>query len=94
MEDLDVDILSNHVGGRYRLVVLMQKRLRAHQQGLPALVPDMEGISPHMVAAEEIRQDKIWLIMGEEAEKIRKARRAADQKAEKPAAPPEKKSLT
>ncbi len=74
MENLDLDRLTKAVGGRYCLVSLMQKRLRELQLGHPPLIEETENMQTFEIVAEEIRQEKIWLVTGEEADKLRKAR--------------------
>lgn len=77
MENLNLDLydLSVAAGGRFRLVSLMQKRLRELQQGAPPLIENSESLEDYEIVAEEIRQKKIWLITGQEAEDIREAHR-------------------
>lgn len=79
METLNLDELSEIVGGRIRLVSLMQKRLRELGQGMRPLVESVEGLQDFEIVAEEIRQKKIWLVVGEEADKLRKLRRSQAQ---------------
>lgn len=74
MENLNIDKLSKIVGGRYRLVALIQKRLRELYVGKPPLIEDYEGLKAYEIVAAEIEQEKIWLVMGEEADKLRKLR--------------------
>lgn len=74
MENLDLDRLTQIVGGRYSLVSLMQKRLRELQLGHPPLIEDIKDLRPFEIVAEEIRQEKIWLVTGEGADKLRKVR--------------------
>ena len=77
MENLNLELydLSQTAGGRFRLVTLMQKRLRELQQGAPPLIENIENLADYEIVAEEIRQKKIWLITGKEAEDIRDVRR-------------------
>ena len=74
MENLDLDSLTKVVGGRYCLVSLMQKRMRELQLGYPPLTEESEDLQPFEIVAEEIRQEKIWLVTGESADKLRKVR--------------------
>lgn len=76
MENLNLDELIEEVGGHFILVTLMQKRLRELQQGMPPLIDDPRGMLPYEVVAEEIRQKKIWLVTGEEADKLRAQRKS------------------
>ena len=78
MENLELDELTRIVGGRFCLVSLMQKRLRELQLGHPPLIENPEGMAPFEIVAEEIRQKKIWLVTGDEATKLRKARLQGD----------------
>jgi DNA-directed RNA polymerase subunit omega len=69
--------LLNKIGGRFKLVSLVQKRQRELMRGLPALV---EG-PPHdlwRIVTEEILTDKVQLITGDEAERIRKEQAARE----------------
>lgn len=77
MENLNLELydLALAAGGRFRLVSLMQKRLRELQQGAPPLVENIENLADYEIVAEEIRQKKIWLITGKEADEIREAHR-------------------
>ncbi len=47
------------VGGRFKLTVLMQKRLVELRRGAPPLVPAEENDNDYDVILEEILQDKI-----------------------------------
>ena len=42
---------------------------------------DVDGLRDYEIVAEEIRQKKIWLVTGEEADKLRKLRRAEAKQA-------------
>lgn len=75
MADLNLDELTELAGGRYHLVSLMQKRLRELHVGMQPLIEDTEDLSAAEIVAAELRQKKIWLITGEEADKVRKQRR-------------------
>lgn len=74
------ETLLKVVGTKYRMVTLFQKRLRELVRGLPALV-ETNSTDPWVICQEEIAQGKISLIMGEEAEKLRKelAAKEADE---------------
>jgi DNA-directed RNA polymerase subunit K/omega len=88
MEPQQLEGLLNKVGGKFKLVTLFQKRMRELQRGLPKLVTT-ETNNLWDVVATEIMDSKVDLIMGEEAEQMRKelALREAD---EAPAAEPAK----
>jgi DNA-directed RNA polymerase subunit omega len=59
-------------GGRYKLTVLIQKRIRELMRNAPKLV-DIDSDNPMQIAIEEIRQGKIELVNEDEYfEHIRK----------------------
>jgi DNA-directed RNA polymerase subunit omega len=71
------------IGGRFKLVSLVQKRQRELMRGLPPLVE----APPHdlwRIVCEEILADKVQLVTGEEAERLRKEQ-AAREAGETPA---------
>jgi DNA-directed RNA polymerase subunit K/omega len=72
--------LLNKVGGKFKLVTLFQKRMRELQRGLPKLVT-VETNSVWDVVSQEIMDSKVDLMMGAEAEQMRKelAAREADE---------------
>ncbi len=70
---LDLDILVEKAGGRFKFVTLIQRRMRDLQRGAPPLIERPSG-SLMQIALEEYYQDKIWPVQGEEAEKLRAAR--------------------
>ena len=70
---LDLDVLVAKAGGRFRLVTLIQRRMRDLQRGAPPLVERISG-NLMQAAVEEYYRDKIWLVGGEEAEKLREDR--------------------
>lgn len=72
-EGLDLDILVEKAGGRFKFVTLIQRRMRDLQRGAPPLVERSTG-RLMQTAVEEYYQDKIWPVQGEEAEKLRAAR--------------------
>jgi DNA-directed RNA polymerase subunit K/omega len=72
-ENLDVESFAQKVGGRTLATTLVQKRIRELERGWPALVP-VGGQELIQVALEEFREDKIWLVSGAEADKLRDAR--------------------
>lgn len=93
-----LDSMLTKVGGKFKLVALYQKRMRELVRGLPPLV-ECESMDPWDLAAKEILNTKVELIVGEEAEKIRReiaAREAEESPQDKkkdggasaPSAPP------
>ena len=96
MEPKELETLLGKVGGKYKLVSLFQKRMRELQRGLPRLV-EVDSSSVWEVVSTEIMTSKVDLVMGAEAEQMRKelAQREAEEAAEaerrkalaKPAAP-------
>jgi len=96
MEPQVLEGLLKRVGGKFKLVSLYQKRMRELVRGLPPLAQtDTNDIWD--VAAKEIVDGKVELIVGEEAEKLRKeaaareAEEAAMQEASKKPAAEKKK---
>ena len=83
MVGYDSDELIAKAGGRYRFVSLVQRRMRELQRGMQPLVK--QEASFLATAIEELRQDKIWLVAGEEAEKLEEER--VDDLPETPATP-------
>ena len=83
MEPKELESLLTKVGGKYKLVTLYQKRMRELQRGLPRLVPSETG-SPWDIVSSEIMTGKVDLIMGEEADQMRKelALREAEENAD------------
>ena len=69
MVGFDNDDLVRKAGGRFRFVSLIQRRMRELQRGAAAMV-EGKG-SPLEIAIEEFREGKIWLALGEEADKLR-----------------------
>jgi len=86
MVNLDIDALVKKAGGRYRLVSLVQKRMRELQRGLPALTEKRGTLLETAIA--ELTEGKVWLAMGEEAAGLR-AERAAELQAHAPAPTPQ-----
>ena len=60
-------------GGRFRLVTLIQRRVRDLQRGARPVI-ERPGWTVMQTAVEEYHLDKIWAVQGEEAEKLRKER--------------------
>lgn len=71
MEPKELESLLNKVGGKYKLVTLYQKRMRELQRGLPRLVPSETG-NPWDIVSREIMTSKVDLVMGEEADSMRR----------------------
>jgi DNA-directed RNA polymerase subunit K/omega len=82
---VDLDPYIEKAGGRFRMVALVQKRMRELQKGLAPLV-EWQG-PPMEIALEELRQEKIWLVTGEEARRLHE-KRAAEAAAMAPPKPP------
>jgi DNA-directed RNA polymerase subunit K/omega len=72
MEAKELEQLLAKVGGKYKLVTLYQKRMRELQRGMPRLVEGMTEGSMWDVVSKEIMTSKVDLLMGEEAETMRK----------------------
>jgi DNA-directed RNA polymerase subunit K/omega len=83
MEPRELESLLNKVGGKYKLVTLFQKRMRELQRGLPRLAESDEG-NMWEIVSKEIMSSKVDLVMGEEAEQMRKelALREAEENAD------------
>jgi len=79
MEPQVLEDMLKRVGGKFKLVSLYQKRMRELVRGLPPLAKD-ENNDIWEIAALEITGGKVELILGEEAEKLRKE--AATREAE------------
>ena len=70
------------MGGRFKLVSLVQKRQRELMRGLPPLV--VVEATPHdlwRIVTQEILEDKVQLVTGEEAERLRKEQAAREAEA-------------
>jgi DNA-directed RNA polymerase subunit omega len=91
MEPQQLESLLNKVGGKFKLVSLVQKRMRELQRGLLRLVVTTDNNVLDIVSAE-IMESKVDLIMGEEAELMRKelALRDAEEEGAADAAKSEK----
>ncbi|HHN46591.1 MAG TPA: hypothetical protein ENN09_04040 [Planctomycetes bacterium] len=74
MVNFDIDVLADKVGGRFHLVVLLQKRVRELMSGIPPLIEDAEGLAFEEIACREILDGQLWLATDEEAEKLRAER--------------------
>ncbi len=72
-ENLDVEKFAERAGSRIGSATLIQKRIRELERGWPVLIDtDIQDII--QVALEEYRQEKIWLVSGEEAAELREQR--------------------
>jgi DNA-directed RNA polymerase subunit omega len=60
LDELKEEAIVNKVGGRFKLSVLIQKRMVALNKGAKALV-DMKTPDKMAIVLEEIMQDKIYL---------------------------------
>jgi DNA-directed RNA polymerase subunit K/omega len=69
-ENLNLSDLEQKLGGRFKLVTLFQKRIRELQRGLPPLI-ETTARDYEEIVADEIRQGKLWLAMGAEADALR-----------------------
>ena len=61
IEALKSEELVNKVGGRFKLVALIQKRMQELIQGGRPLIDDAEGRSMMEIVTQEILQDKIMI---------------------------------
>ena len=59
IEELKSTEIVNKVGGRFRLTVLIQKRLGELMAGARPLIEDTEGRTQLEIVVQEILQDKI-----------------------------------
>ena len=84
MNRAEIDQLAEKFGGRFKLTVLIQKRVKELTRGAAKLV-ELESRNLIHVAMEEIRQGKIGIMGYETAEEREKNRRKAEkaEKAEK-----------
>lgn len=61
LEALKSEEIVNKVGGRFKLVALIQKRMQELIQGGRPLIDDVEGWSMMEIVTQEILQDKIMI---------------------------------
>jgi DNA-directed RNA polymerase subunit K/omega len=80
--DERLEELLLRVSGKYKLVSLFQKRMRELQRGMPVLV-ESQSRSLWELSMEEILAGKIELIVGEDAQKMRRDVAARDAEEEK-----------
>lgn len=59
LEELKSEEIFDKVGGRFKLVALMQKRMNELLEGSRPLIEDTEGRTMLEIVAQEILQDKI-----------------------------------
>ena len=59
LEELKSEKLVNKVGGRFKLVALVQRRMQELLQGSRPLITDTEGKTMIEIVIQEILQDKI-----------------------------------
>lgn len=57
----ELESLYKKLGGKYRVTVLLQRRVNELVRGSPKLIPGEQSKDFIGVALEEIRQGKIWL---------------------------------
>ena len=60
LDELKEEAIVNKVGGRFKLCAMIQKRLKALQQGARPLV-QVRGDDKLTIVIQEILQDKIYL---------------------------------
>ena len=65
LEELKSTEIINKVGGRFKLVALVQKRLDELVQGARPLIEDADGKTMLEIVVQEILQDKITIDTGE-----------------------------
>lgn len=61
LDALKSEELVNKVGGRFKLVALIQKRMQELIRGGRPLIDDAEGRSMMEIVTQEILQDKIMI---------------------------------
>ena len=61
LEELKSEEIVAKVGGRFKLVALIQKRMQELLQGGRPLIDDTEGRTMLEIVAQEILQDKITI---------------------------------
>ena len=59
LEELKSEKIVKKVGGRFKLVALVQRRMQELLQGSRPLIDDTEGKTLIEIVAQEILQDKI-----------------------------------
>ena len=71
MEPKQLEDLLNKTGAKFKLVTLFQKRMRELQRGMPRLAP-AASLNLWDIVSAEIMAGKVDLVMGEEADQMRK----------------------
>jgi DNA-directed RNA polymerase subunit K/omega len=77
-ENLDVEAMAERAGGRTMSTTLVQKRIRELERGWPSLA-ETPGRDIIQVAIQEFREEKIWLVSGEEADELREKRQVEER---------------
>ena len=57
----ELETLYKKTGGKYRLTVLLQRRVNELVRGAPKLIPGEQTKDFIGIALEELKQGKIWL---------------------------------
>jgi len=80
MNRSEIDAMADKFGGRYKLTVLIQKRLRELTKGAQRLV-DVESRNLIHIVLEEIRQGKIGIegYLGGSAEEEKKSKKESKE---------------
>lgn len=80
MNRSEIDQMAEKFGGRFKLTVLIQKRLKELCKGAPKLV-EVESRNLINIVMEEIRQGKIGIegYMGAEEEKERRGKKKEEK---------------
>ena len=60
LEELKSEKIIKKVGGRFKLVALVQRRMQELLQGSRPLIENTEGMSMMEIVAQEILQNKIY----------------------------------
>ena len=61
LQELKNDEIIQKVGGKFKLVALMQKRMQELLQGGRPLIDDASGMTMLEIVSQEILQDKITI---------------------------------
>ncbi len=67
LDELKEEAIVNKVGGRFKLSVLIQKRLAMLNTGAPAMV-EARGLDKMAIVVQEILNDKIYLDASQEVQ--------------------------
>jgi len=79
MDPVLLEEMLKKIGGKYRMVSLYQKRLRELLRGLPPLVEISGEVDFREVVAREILAGKVEILLGEDAESLRKELAAKEE---------------